>query len=83
MNTFSKCDQKYLIELVFNVTGADQYYVKITYKHGFKMALAYYYSCKLNYQMPWRLGLAVLSPPATEETGAMGHEIESRQCIGW
>jgi hypothetical protein len=25
----------------------------------------------------------VSSPPATEETGAMGREIESRQCIGW
>jgi hypothetical protein len=23
------------------------------------------------------------SPPATEETGAMGREIESRQLIGW
>jgi hypothetical protein len=28
-------------------------------------------------------GLVVLSPPATEETGAMGHEIESRHGIGW
>jgi hypothetical protein len=27
-------------------------------------------------------GLVVSSPPANEETGAMGHEIESRQGIG-
>jgi hypothetical protein len=33
--------------------------------------------------MPWRRGLVVSSPPATEETGAMGREIESRQGIGW
>jgi hypothetical protein len=33
--------------------------------------------------LPWRSGLVVLSPPATEETGAMGREIESRQGIGW
>jgi hypothetical protein len=33
--------------------------------------------------MTWRLGLVVSSPPATEETGAMGREIESRQGIGW
>jgi hypothetical protein len=26
---------------------------------------------------PWRRGLVVSSPPATEETGAMGREIES------
>jgi hypothetical protein len=29
--------------------------------------------------LPWRSGLVVSSPPATEETGAMGREIESRQ----
>jgi hypothetical protein len=29
--------------------------------------------------MPWRRGLVVSSPPATEEIGAMGREIESRQ----
>jgi hypothetical protein len=29
--------------------------------------------------LPWRLGLVVSSPPATEETGAMGREIESRR----
>jgi hypothetical protein len=27
---------------------------------------------------PWRFSLVVLSPPATEETEAMGREIESR-----
>jgi hypothetical protein len=27
--------------------------------------------------------LVVSSPPAAEETGAMGREIESRQGIGW
>jgi hypothetical protein len=27
---------------------------------------------------PWLRGLVVLSPPATEDTGAMGREIESR-----
>jgi hypothetical protein len=27
--------------------------------------------------------IAVLSTPATAETGAMGREIESRQGIGW
>jgi hypothetical protein len=32
---------------------------------------------------PWRSGLVVMSPPATEETGAMGRGIESRQGIGW
>jgi hypothetical protein len=31
---------------------------------------------------PWRRGLVVSSPPATEETGAMGREIESRQGKG-
>jgi hypothetical protein len=29
----------------------------------------------------WWSGLVVLSPPATEETGAMGREIESRYGI--
>jgi hypothetical protein len=35
--------------------------------------------------MPWRgvVRLEVSSPPATEETGAMGRKIESRQGIGW
>jgi hypothetical protein len=33
--------------------------------------------------MPWRRGHVVSSPPATEETGAMGREIESRQGAGW
>jgi hypothetical protein len=33
--------------------------------------------------MPWRRDLVVSSPPATEESGAMGLEIESRQGIGW
>jgi hypothetical protein len=28
--------------------------------------------------MPWRRGLAVSSPPATEEIGDTGREIESR-----
>jgi hypothetical protein len=32
---------------------------------------------------PWRRGLVVSTPPATEETGTMGREIESRQGIGW
>jgi hypothetical protein len=32
-----------------------------------------------NLARPWRRGLVVSSPPATEETGAMGREIESRQ----
>jgi hypothetical protein len=30
-----------------------------------------------------RRGLAGSTPPVTEETGAMGREIESRQGIGW
>jgi hypothetical protein len=29
--------------------------------------------------VPWRRGLLVLSPPATEESEAMGRDIESRQ----
>jgi hypothetical protein len=29
------------------------------------------------------LYIGVSSPPATEENGAMGREIESRQGIGW
>jgi hypothetical protein len=33
--------------------------------------------------LPWRRGLVVLYPPATEETGGMGREIESRQVTGW
>jgi hypothetical protein len=34
--------------------------------------------------MNWRRVYLVLSsPPATEETGAMDREIESRQGIGW
>jgi hypothetical protein len=32
-------------------------------------------------KMAWRRGLVISSPPATEETGAMGSEIESRQGI--
>jgi hypothetical protein len=32
---------------------------------------------------PWQRGLVVSCPPATEETGAMGREIESRQSMGW
>jgi hypothetical protein len=35
-----------------------------------------------NPYMPWRRGLVVSSPPATEETGAMGRGVESRQGIG-
>jgi hypothetical protein len=31
--------------------------------------------------MPWRRGLAVSSPSATEETGAIGREIESRKGV--
>jgi hypothetical protein len=34
-------------------------------------------------KLPWRPGLVVSSLPATEETRAMGREIESRQGIGW
>jgi hypothetical protein len=30
--------------------------------------------------VPWRRGLVVSSPPATEKTGAMDREIES--CLG-
>jgi hypothetical protein len=33
--------------------------------------------------MPWSGGQVVSSPPATKQTGAMGHEIESRKGIGW
>jgi hypothetical protein len=36
---------------------------------------------KLFRNLPWRRGLGVSSPPATEETGAMGREIKSRQGI--
>jgi hypothetical protein len=32
---------------------------------------------------PWRHGLVESSPTATEETEAMGREIESRQGIEW
>jgi hypothetical protein len=32
---------------------------------------------------PWRRGLVVSFPPATEETLTMGLEIESRQGKGW
>jgi hypothetical protein len=32
--------------------------------------------------LPSWLGLVVLSPPATEESGAMGREIESHQGFG-
>jgi hypothetical protein len=32
---------------------------------------------------PWRRDLVVSSPPTTEETGAMGREVESRKGIGW
>jgi hypothetical protein len=32
---------------------------------------------------PWRRGLVVSSPPATEETGAMGREIGSLRGKGW
>jgi hypothetical protein len=33
--------------------------------------------------MPWRRGLVILSPPATEETEAMGREIKTLQGLGW
>jgi hypothetical protein len=33
--------------------------------------------------LPWRRGQVVSSPPSTEETEAMGREIESRQGIRW
>jgi hypothetical protein len=36
-----------------------------------------------NLKPSWRRGLVVQPPPATEETGAMGREIEYRQDIGW
>jgi hypothetical protein len=32
---------------------------------------------------PWRRGLVLSSPPATEETEAMGRDIKSHQCIWW
>jgi hypothetical protein len=41
------------------------------------------WNMKLYLKMLWRRGLVVTSPPATEEIGAMGREIESRQGIGW
>jgi hypothetical protein len=34
-------------------------------------------------KLPWRRGVVLTSPPATEEIGAMGREIESLQGIGW
>jgi hypothetical protein len=37
----------------------------------------------LQYELPWRRGLVISSPPATEETGAVGREIESLHGIGW
>jgi hypothetical protein len=33
---------------------------------------------KLAIRLPWRRGLVVSTPPATEETAAMGWEIEYR-----
>jgi hypothetical protein len=36
---------------------------------------------EVNDLIPWRRGLVVSSPPATEETKAMGRETESRQGI--
>jgi hypothetical protein len=33
--------------------------------------------------IPWWRGLVVPSPPATEETGAISHEITPRRGIGW
>jgi hypothetical protein len=36
----------------------------------------------LQFPSPWRRGPVVSSPPANEETGAMGREIESRPGIG-
>jgi hypothetical protein len=35
------------------------------------------------FEMRWQRGLVVASPPATEETGTMSREIESRQGICW
>jgi hypothetical protein len=34
-------------------------------------------------KLPWRRALQVSYPPVTEETGAMGREIESRQGSFW
>jgi hypothetical protein len=33
-------------------------------------------------QVPWRRGLVITAPPATEEIGAVGREIESYHGIG-
>jgi hypothetical protein len=42
------------------------------------------YVCGMYIQrLPWLRGLVVSSPAATEETGAMGREVESLQGIGW
>jgi hypothetical protein len=47
-----------------------------------KKVLCFCFTQIANVDMPWLHGLVVLSsPPATEETGAMGREIESRQGI--
>jgi hypothetical protein len=44
-------------------------------------ALKHFQPKNFAYQ-PWRRGLVVSSPHATEETGAMGREIESSQGVG-
>jgi hypothetical protein len=37
----------------------------------------------IHVNVPWGRGLVVMSPLATEEIGAMGRGIESRQGIAW
>jgi hypothetical protein len=37
----------------------------------------------LPWRATWSTYIVVSSPPATEETGAMGRDIESRLGIGW
>jgi hypothetical protein len=52
-------------------------------KQGSVSELAKRNQVKLGSWVPWWRGLMVSSPPATEETGAMVLEIESRQGLGW
>jgi hypothetical protein len=71
---------------------------KLTYQCGLKVACEISLVFRQKYMtylpqklhggaLAWRRGLhtyvVVLSPPATQENGAMGCEIESRLGIGW
>jgi hypothetical protein len=63
-------------------------HTKVTHKTLFKRTyfLPKWHQKELKWKLinlPWRCGLLLSTPPATEETAAMGRKTESRQGIGF